>query len=142
MGQRAVGKQILKILTAKTPSKVYTQLEQVQAGLTMGGTVATWDNNSLDNTTGFTLTGAGDKDYSISGSYLMDADCPAQEALEAALDSTSKEIEVQWAERKGTGEKLYTAVCVVTEGTTTFNDPLTRSFTLKPKSAPTETTQA
>ena len=142
MGQRAVGKHILKIITATTPSKVYTQLEQVQMGLTMGGSVATWDNNSLDNTTWFTLTGAGDKDYTISGSYLMAENSPAQEALEAALDSTSKEIEVQWAERKGTGEKLYTAVCVVTEGTTTFNDPLTRSFTLKPKEAPTETTQA
>ena len=32
MGQRAVGNQILKILTATTPSKIYTQLEQIQAG--------------------------------------------------------------------------------------------------------------
>ena len=59
-----------------------------------------------------------------------------------SFGSTTKTIKVQWAEVKGAGLKQYTALCVVTAGVMTANDPLTRSFTLKPAEAPVESTQA
>ena len=111
-------------------------------GLTMGGSTDTFSMDSLDNVSGFKLVAPGDSDYEISGSYIMTAGAAGQAALQTALRSNTKTIKVQWAEVKGAGLKQYTALCVVTAGVMTANDPLTRSFTLKPSEPPVESTQA
>ena len=139
---RAVGNIILKVDTSATATPSFVDLEKVQMGLTMGGSTDTFSMDSLDNVSGFKLVAPGDSDYEISGSYIMVAGATGQAALQTALRSTAKTIKVQWAEVKGTGLKQYTALCVVTAGVMTANDPLTRSFTLKPSEPPVETTQA
>jgi len=139
---RAVGNVILKVDTSSTATPSFVDLEKVQMGLTMGGSTDTFSMDSLDNTSGFKLVAPGDSDYEISGSYIITAGASGQAALQAALRSTAKTIKVQWAEVKGTGLKQYTALCVVTAGVMTANDPLTRSFTLKPTETPVESTQA
>ena len=139
---RAPGSQILKVDTSATATPSFVDLEMVEQGLTMGGSTDTFSIDSLDNVSGFKLVAPGDTDYEISGSYIMTAGAAGQAALQTALRSTAKTIKVQWAEVKGTGLKQYTALCVVTAGVMTANDPLTRSFTLKPAEAPVESTQA
>ena len=139
---RAVGSVILKVDTSATATPTFVNLEQVQMGLTMGGSTDTFSMDSLDNVSGFKLVAPGDSDYEISGSYIMTAGAAGQAALQAALRSSAKTIKVQWAEVKGVGLKQYTALCVVTAGVMTANDPLTRTFTLKPSEPPVETTQA
>ena len=138
---RAVGNVMLKVDTSPTSTPSFVDLENVQMGLTMGGSTDTFSMDSLDNTSGFKLVAPGDSDYEISGSYIITSGATGQAALQAALRSTAKTIKVQWAEVKGSGLKQYTALCVVTAGAMTANDPLTRSFTLKPTEAPVETTQ-
>ena len=139
---RAVGNVILKGDPSATATPSFVDLEKVQMGLTMGGSTDTFSMDSLDNVSGFKLVAPGDSDYEISGSYIMVAGATGQAALQTALRSTTKTIKVQWAEVKGTGLKQYTALCVVTAGVMTANDPLTRSFTLKPSEPPVESTQA
>ena len=139
---RAVGSVILKVDTSSTATPSFVDLEKVQMGLTMGGSTDTFSMDSLDNVSGFKLVAPGDSDYEISGSYIMVAGAAGQAALQKALRSSEKTIKVQWAEVKGTGLKQYTARCVVTAGVMTANDPLTRSFTLKPSEPPVESTQA
>lgn len=141
---RAAGNVILKVDTSTTSTPSFVDLEKVQLGLTMGGSTDTFSMDSLDNVSGFKLVAPGDSDYEISGSYIIaaEASAPGQAALQNALRSADKTIKVQWAEVKGKGLKQYTALCVVTAGVMTANDPLTRSFTLKPAEPPTETTQA
>ena len=139
---RAVGNLILKVDTSATATPTFVDLEKVQMGLTMGGSTDTFSMDSLDNVSGFKLVAPGDSDYEISGSYIMTTGAAGQAALQKALRSSAKTIKVQWAEVKGTGLTQYTALCVVTAGVMTANDPLTRSFTLKPSEPPVETTQA
>src|SRR5574344_100833 len=139
---RAVGNVILKVDTSSTSTPSFVELEKIQMGLTMGGSTDTFSMDSLDNVSGFKLVAPGDSDYEISGSYIMTAGAAGQAALQAALRSTEKTIKVQWAEVKGTGLKQYTALCVVTDGVMTANDPLTRSLTLKTSEPPFESTQA
>ena len=139
---RAVGNVILKVDTSATATPSFVDLEKVQMGLTMGGSTDTFSMDSLDNVSGFKLVAPGDSDYEISGSYIMTAGAAGQTALQKALRSSTKTIKVQWAEVKGTGLAQYTALCVVTAGVMTANDPLTRTFTLKPSESPVETTQA
>ena len=139
---RAPGSQILKVDTSATATPSFVDLEMVEQGLTMGGNTDTIPMDTLDNTSGFKIVSPGDTDYEISGSYIMKAGAVGQVALRKAFGSTAKTIKVQWAEEKGAGRPLYTALCVVTAGVTTHSDPLKRSFTLKPTEAPVETTQA
>ena len=139
---RAPGSQILKVDTSATATPSFVDLEMVEQGLTMGGSVDTISMDTLDNTSGFKIVAPGDTDYEISGSYIMKAGAAGQAALRKAFGSTAKTIKVQWAEEKGAGRPTYTALCVVTAGVTTHSDPLKRSFTLKPTEAPVETTQA
>ena len=139
---RAVGNVILKVDASATATPSFVDLEKVQMGLTMGGSTDTFSMDSLDNVSGFKLVAPGDSDYEISGSYIMTAGAAGQVALQKALRSAEKTIKVQSAEVKGTGLAQYTALCVVTAGVMTANDPLTRTFTLKPSEPPVETTQA
>lgn len=139
---RAVGNVILKVDASLTATPSFVDLEKVQMGLTMGGSTDTFSMDSLDNVSGFKLVAPGDSDYEISGSYIMVAGAAGQTALQKALRSAEKTIKVQWAEVKGTGLPQYTALCVVTAGKMTANDPLTRTFTLKPAEPPVESVQA
>ena len=138
---RAVGNVILKVDTSSTATPSFVDLEKVQIGLTMGGSTDTFDISSLDNVSGFKLSAPGDTDYEISGSYIITAGAAGQTALQKALRSAAKTIKVQWAEVKGTGLPQYTGLCIVTAGVMTANDPLTRSFTLKPAEPPIENAQ-
>ena len=139
---RSVGNVILKVDTSATATPSFVDLEMVEQGLTMGGNTDTIPMDTLDNVSGFKLVAPGDSDYEISGSYIMKVGAVGQTKLREAFGSTAKTIKVQWAEEKGTGLALYTALCVVTAGVTTHSDPLTRSFTLKPTEAPVKTLQA
>ena len=130
----------LSILTATTPTKVYTALEQIRDGLSFGFTRDTWDNDDFDEKV-FKKEGVGNMTVSISGEYKVKETAPAQAALEDAFYGTGT-IEVQWADRIGAGKPLYTAIMNITDLTSNISDPLTKSFSLSLNSTVTKTTQA
>ena len=142
-GERGKKHWLLKVNTGTIAVPVWTPLEEVALGASKDFSRDKIETTTLNNITNIKTYIAGDSDFSIKGTFNIVEDAPGQAVVvKAAHPGGDGVIGVQWANRVGTGQPLYTAQMIVTAATETNQDPFTFDFEFALQDEPEETTQS